>query len=315
MTEPAVRLQGVRKRFGKTEAVRGIDLVVPAGSLTGFIGPNGAGKSTTIRMIMSIIHPDEGTVEVLGADALAAKDRIGYLPEERGLYRKMNVTEFLRYMAVLKGVPQAGLGRRVREWLARVQLEEAAKKKCQELSKGQQQKIQFIASVIHDPELVILDEPFSGLDPVNARLLNGLIRELRAQGRTIIFSTHVMHQAEQLCDRIVLINRGEKILDATMPEIHARFDPRTVAVEPASQDPAEAQCLAAIPGVERFQWVPDRRAAELSVARGIDPQAVMRAAIETLPVRTVEIRKTTLDDVFVELVGEALPPSEESGNG
>ena len=315
MTTAAVRLSSVRKRFGKTEAVRGMDLVVPEGSLTGFIGPNGAGKSTTIRMIMSIIHPDEGSVEVLGSDAIAAKDRIGYLPEERGLYRRMRVTEFLKYMATLKGLPSAGLGTRVHAWLERVQLAEAAKKRCQELSKGQQQKVQFVASVIHDPDLIILDEPFSGLDPVNARLINRLIRDLHAQGRTIIFSTHVMHQAEQLCDRIVLINRGEKILDASMPEIHTRFDPRTVLVEPSSHNAAEAARLAALTGVERVQWIADRHMAELSVAREADPQAVMRAAIGMMPVRTVELRKTTLDDVFVELVGEAMPASEESGNG
>ncbi len=315
MTSNTVVLRNVTKRFGSVQAVRGIDLEVPKGSLTGFIGPNGAGKSTTIRMIMSIIHPDEGSVEVLGADAIAAKDRIGYLPEERGLYRRMRVTEFLRYMATLKGVPSAGLGRRIADWLDRVQLPEAAKKRCQELSKGQQQKIQFIASVIHDPELVILDEPFSGLDPVNSRLLNRLIRELNESGRTIIFSTHVMHQAEQLCDRIVLINRGEKVIDASMPEIRARFDPRTVQVEPADGDPRAAERLARIAGVEHARWLPDRRAAELAVSRDADPQAVMREATATLPVRSVELRRTTLDDVFVELVGEAMPSSEESGNG
>jgi ABC-2 type transport system ATP-binding protein len=312
---PAVRLSAVTKRFGKVEAVRGIDLEVPRGSLTGFIGPNGAGKSTTIRMVMSIIRPDTGGVDVLGADAIRAKDRIGYLPEERGLYRQMRVTDFLRYMATLKGMPAAGLRARIDGWLERVQLPEAARKKCQELSKGQQQKIQFIASVIHEPELVILDEPFSGLDPVNARLLNRLIRDLHSQGRTIIFSTHVMHQAEQLCDRIVLINRGEKILDATMPEIRARFDPRTVHAEPVDGDAACAGALARIPGVERAAWSAERRGAELTVARGADPQAVMAAAIAAMPMRAVELRRTTLDDVFVELVGEALPPSEESGNG
>jgi len=252
---------------------------------------------------------------VLGAAALGAKDRIGYLPEERGLYRQMRVTDFLRYMATLKGMPAAGLRARIDDWLERVQLPEAARKKCQELSKGQQQKIQFIASVIHEPELVILDEPFSGLDPVNARLLNRLIREIHSTGRTIIFSTHVMHQAEQLCDRIVLINRGGKVLDASMPEIRARFDPRTVQVEPADGDPGAAERLARIPGVERSHWLPDRRAAELAVSRDADPQAVMGAAIAAVPVRSVELRRTTLDDVFVELVGEALPPSEESGNG
>jgi ABC-2 type transport system ATP-binding protein len=311
----AITMQGVRKRFGQVEAVRGIDLAVPAGSLTGFIGPNGAGKSTSIRMIMSIIHPDEGSVQVLGSDAIAAKDRIGYLPEERGLYRRMKVGDFLTYMATLKGVPSRGMQRRIAGWLERVQLPDVAKKRCQELSKGQQQKIQFIASVIHEPELLILDEPFSGLDPVNARLLNRMIRDIHATGRTIIFSTHVMHQAEQLCDRIVLINKGQKILDATMPQIHARFDPRTVEVQPADADPRCVDALRAIPGVDTAQWVPERRAAELHVAREADAQAVVRAATAVLPVRSVELRRTTLDDVFVELVGEALPPSEESGNG
>jgi ABC-2 type transport system ATP-binding protein len=266
-------------------------------------------------MIMSIIHPDEGSVEVLGTDAIAAKDRIGYLPEERGLYRRMRVMEFLKFMATLKGLPAAGLDARVNAWLERVQLTDAAKKRCQELSKGQQQKIQFISSVIHDPELIILDEPFSGLDPVNARLINRLIRDLHEAGRTIIFSTHVMHQAEQLCDRIVLINHGKKILDASMPEIHARFDPRTVQVEPSSHDPSEAARLGALPGVSHVHWNAERHAAELTVARDADPQDVMRAAIALIPVRTVELRKTTLEDVFVELVGEAMPSSEESGNG
>jgi ABC-2 type transport system ATP-binding protein len=311
----AVRLSHVTKRFGRTEAVRDISLEVPAGSLTGFIGPNGAGKSTTIRMIMSIIHPDSGSVEVLGADAIAAKDRIGYLPEERGLYRRMRAMEFLCYMATLKGMPSVGLRARVREWLERVQLGEAGRKRCQELSKGQQQKVQFIAAVIHEPELIILDEPFSGLDPVNARLLNRLIRDLHRSGRTILFSTHVMHQAEQLCDRIVLINRGEKILDADMPEIHARFDPRSVLVEPAEPHASVAEALGRLPGVTAAQWVEERRGAELAVAPGADPQEVMAAALGAMRVRHVSLRRTTLDDVFVELVGEHLPPSEESGNG
>ena len=315
MAAPAVIIQDASKRFGTVHAVQGMALEVARGSLTGFIGPNGAGKSTTIRMIMSIIRPDEGTLEVLGSDAVRAKDRIGYLPEERGLYRRMRVGEFLRYMATLKGVPAAGLGRRVSDWLERVQLPEAARKRCQELSKGQQQKVQFIAAVIHDPELVILDEPFSGLDPVNARLLNRLIRELHAQGRTIVFSTHVMHQAEQLCDRIVLINKGRKILDDTMAGIRARFDPRTVQAEPVDGNPGCTGALARVPGVERAAWLPQRRAAELAVSRGADVQQVMRDALAAMPMRAVELRRTTLDDVFVELVGEPAPPSAEAGNG
>jgi ABC-2 type transport system ATP-binding protein len=317
MTELAIEMKGVWKRFGSKAAVQGVDLAVPRGSLCGFIGPNGAGKSTSIRMIMSIIYPDEGSVTVLGASALDAKDRIGYLPEERGVYRKMRVLEFLRFMAHLKGLPRTGLDQRCRGWLDRIGLPEVARMKCEELSKGMQQKVQFVASVLHDPELIILDEPFSGLDPVNARLLNQLIHDLNRSGRTILFSTHVMHQAEQLCDRIVLINRGEKLLDATMPEIRARFDPRTVSAEPLHADESLAARARAIGGVEHAQWIATRRTLEAQVARGADGQAVMAGMMALAPMRSVELRRTTLDDVFVELVGgDALQTTgQEAGNG
>lgn len=317
MADLAIELDGVWKRFGKKEAVADVDLEVARGSLCGFIGPNGAGKSTTIRMIMSIIHPDQGSIHVLGATALDAKDRIGYLPEERGVYRKMRVMEFLRYMAKLKGMPTGGLDARCRAWLERVGLGEAIKLKCEELSKGMQQKVQFVASILHEPELIILDEPFSGLDPVNSRMLNTLIHELHREGRTILFSTHVMHQAEQLCDRIILINKGQKILDATMPEIRDRFDPRTVTAEPVHADEALAGRAGRIHGVERATWLAPHRMVEAHVARGVDGQAVMAELMALAPMRRVELRRTSLDDVFVELVGgDALATTgEEAGNG
>ena len=228
MTDASIQLFGVGKSFGSTDAVRDLDLVVPQGSLCGFLGPNGAGKTTTIRMIMSIIYPDRGRVEVLGGNALKSKDRIGYLPEERGLYRKMRVGNFLQYIAKLKGVRRPDLADHVAKWLERVELPDVFSKKCEELSKGMQQKVQFLSSILHEPELLILDEPFSGLDPVNAELLNRIIRDLNEQGVTIIFSTHVLHQAERICDRIFLINHGVKLLDATLEEIRQRYDPRTV---------------------------------------------------------------------------------------
>jgi ABC-2 type transport system ATP-binding protein len=317
MTEQAIALEGVWKRFGRKEAVRNVDLHVPRGTLCGFIGPNGAGKSTTIRMIMSIIMPDEGHVKVLGATALDAKDRIGYLPEERGVYRKMRVLEFLKYIAKLKGMPTGGLDARARAWLERVGLPDTAKLKCEELSKGMSQKVQFVASILHEPELIILDEPFSGLDPVNSRMLNQLIQELHAEGRTILFSTHVMHQAEQLCDRIVLINKGEKLLDATMGEIRARFDPRTVAAEPLHAEPALAERAARIVGVEQATWLPKHRTVQATMTRGSDGQHVMAQLMALAPMRSVELQRTTLDDVFVELVGgDALETTgQESGNG
>ncbi len=193
MTELAICISKVNKRFGSTHAVRDLDLDVPTGSLCGFLGPNGAGKSTTIRMIMSIIYPDSGSIDVLGSSAMSNKDRIGYLPEERGIYRKMKVGDFLIYMAKLKGVSGPNIRKDVTDWLERIDLPEVANKKCEELSKGMQQKVQFLASIIHDPDLIILDEPFSGLDPVNAELINHLVREMNEAGKTIIFSTHILH--------------------------------------------------------------------------------------------------------------------------
>ena len=231
MTDHAIRIRQVNKRFGDTHAVRDLDLEVPTGSLCGFLGPNGAGKSTTIRMIMSIIYPDSGSIDVLGSSAFANKDRIGYLPEERGIYRKMKVGDFLVYMAKLKGVIDTNLKKKVDDWLEKIDLPGIKLKKCEELSKGMQQKVQFLAAIIHDPDLIILDEPFSGLDPVNAELINHLVKEMNEAGKTIIFSTHILHQAEQLCDRIFLINKGVKLLDATLDEINEKFNPRERFIE------------------------------------------------------------------------------------
>jgi ABC-2 type transport system ATP-binding protein len=216
----AIALRGITKTFGDKVAVRDLDLEVPQGALYGIIGPNGAGKTTTIRMIMSILFPDRGEMQVLGhPSALDAKDRIGYLPEERGVYKKMKVGAFLAYMARLKGVDGRGLDREVRAWLDRVGLQDVEHKKCEELSKGMQQKLQFVSAILHKPDLLILDEPFSGLDPVNMRLLRDLVREQHERGATILFSTHVMVQAEQLCDHIVMIHGGNKVLDASLAEI------------------------------------------------------------------------------------------------
>jgi ABC-2 type transport system ATP-binding protein len=229
----AIVISGLRKTFGTKVAVQGLDLRVPEGSLCGFIGPNGAGKTTTIRMIMSIIFPDAGELSVLGRpSAVESKDRIGYLPEERGLYKKMKVGAFLTYMAKLKGVDAGAARRKASEWLGKVGLGLESRKRCEELSKGMQQKVQFIAAVIHEPDLLILDEVFSGLDPVNRRLMRGLIDEQHRAGRTIVFSTHAMYEAEQLCDRIFMIHRGVKVLDDTLGGIRAKFDPRTVVADP-----------------------------------------------------------------------------------
>ncbi len=322
----AIVIEGVTKRFGPRLAVDDLHLRVPAGTLCGFIGPNGAGKTTTIRMIMSILFPDRGDIRVLGrGSALESKDRIGYLPEERGVYRKMRVASFLSYMGRLKGMDAGPLKKKVEHWLERVGLADSAKKRCEELSKGMQQKVQFIAAVIHEPELIILDEPFSGLDPVNRRLLRELIDEQHRAGRTMIFSTHAMYEAEQLCEQVFMIHQGVKMLDASLAEIRARFDPRTIVVEPAGTgdhggtSPAQrdqwGKLLAAVPGVET---VTERTAGSggagggnaavagytlrLDEERGNDPSAVIRDIAARLQVRRIEVKRVDLEDVFIELV-------------
>jgi len=300
VAEHAIHIEKVNKTLGSTHAVRDLDLTVPTGSLCGFLGPNGAGKSTTIRMIMSIIYPDTGAINVLGGDALANKDRIGYLPEERGVYRKMRVDQFLEYIAVLKGMSRHGLREHIRDWLKRVELPDVEQHKCEELSKGMQQKVQFLAAIIHEPELLILDEPFSGLDPVNTELLNELIQELNRNGTTIIFSTHVLHQAEQICNRIFLINKGVKILDATLDEIRERFDPRTVLVEPLENHID----FTSIYGVREQHPMPHSKAFELDLEDDADPQRIMKDALELGPMRSAELRRLTLDEVFIRAVKE-----------
>src|SRR5436190_6269075 len=215
-TTPTLILDHVNKSFGDFRAVTDLSLQVRSGRVFGLIGPNGAGKTTTIRMIVNITVPDSGRIELFGQPMQTSlQDRIGYLPEERGLYRKMKVGEQLRFFAELKDVRGKEADARINSWLAKLQLSEWKNKRAKDLSKGMQQKVQFITAVIHDPDLLILDEPFSGLDPVNAQLLIRILGELHDQGTTIIFSTHILHQAEQLCDRIFLINHGVKLLDDT----------------------------------------------------------------------------------------------------
>ncbi|MFG0305178.1 MAG: ABC transporter ATP-binding protein [Phycisphaerales bacterium JB040] len=305
----AIKLEHVRKTFGKKVAVEGLDLAVAEGSMTGFIGPNGAGKTTTIRMIMAILFPDSGELTVLGrTSAVESKDRIGYLPEERGVYKKMKVAAFLKHMALLKGVDSAGLHRKVMTWLDRVSLADVAKKKCEELSKGMQQKVQFISCVIHEPDLLILDEPFSGLDPVNMRLLRDLIHEQHASGRTVIFSTHVMPQAESLCDHIVMIHNGQKVLDDTLDGIRSRFDPRGVLFEPLNGDATER--VRGLAGVSQIRE--SRGGLEAVLGDGADAQDVLRAIVSAGAMARVELHRPTLEDVFVEIASGQSGESKQS---
>jgi len=306
----AIVVRNLTKTFGETVAVQDLDLVVPEGGMYGVIGPNGAGKTTTIRMILSILFPDRGELEVLGRrSALEAKDRIGYLPEERGLYKKMRVGPFLAYMARLKGADGPDLRKRVRDWLGRVGLAEVEGKRCEELSKGMQQKVQFVASVIHAPDLLVLDEPFSGLDPVNQRLLRDLVLAEHERGATVLFSTHVMVHAEQLCDHIVMIHEGRKVLDETMTGIRAKFDPRALVVEPMIGG-ADLAGLEQVEGVQAIRK--DGAAWEVALKDGTNPAWVIRALAAAVPLSRIEVRRPTLEDVFVGIVAREAAADEHA---
>jgi ABC-2 type transport system ATP-binding protein len=305
----AITLRGVTKTFGDKVAVRDLDLVVPGGGLYGFIGPNGAGKTTTIRMIMSILFPDSGAISVLGhRSALEAKDRIGYLPEERGVYRKMKAGAFLAYVARLKGCDGKEIKSRVKGWLERVGLADVENKRCEELSKGMQQKLQFISAVIHDPDLIILDEPFSGLDPVNMRLLRDLVLEQHQRGATIIFSTHVMHQAEQICDHVVMINDGRKVLDESLVGIRNEFDPRTILFEPLDPE-ADVGPLRGIEGVQEIART--NGAYEIALTDGLDPSRALGSIATAVPAARVALSRPTLEDVFIQIVSGGRPAQSE----
>jgi ABC-2 type transport system ATP-binding protein len=310
--DTAISLRNVTKTFGSTVAVSDLDLQVPRGALYGFIGPNGAGKTTTLRMIMSMLFPNRGEVSVLGRrTALEAKDRIGYLPEERGVYRKMKVGAFLTYMARLKGVEDASSVERVRSWLAKVDLMEVHDKRCEELSKGMLQKVQLIAALVHEPDLLILDEPFSGLDPVNTRLLRDLILVEHRRGATILFSTHVMVQAEEICEHIVMLHRGRKVLDEPLSSIRRRQDPRVILFEPLNPT-VDVFVLKSLPGVTGVTR--DGSAYRVDVAGDADPVTTLRAVAAALPPARLEMQRPTLEDIFVDIVtGEpARAPAEAS---
>jgi ABC-2 type transport system ATP-binding protein len=305
--QPALELKRVRKTFGTTIAVEGMDLVVPRGALYGVIGPNGAGKTTCIRMIMSILFPDSGELSVLGRrSALEAKDRIGYLPEERGVYRKMKVGAFLIYMAQLKGLAAEEAASRVPRMLQEVGLPTVESKRCEDLSKGMLQRVQFLGAIIHQPDLIILDEPFSGQDPVSVRILREQIQKEHRRGATVLLSTHVMANAEEMCQHVVMIHQGRKVLDEAMSGLRRQFDPQTVYFEPleANANPAG---LSGVSGVERVD--PLDGTYRITLRAGTDPAAVMaRLAAAVAPAR-VELARLRLEDLFVKIVADG-PQSE-----
>ena len=307
--EAALHLRGLTKTFGQATAVRDMDLVVPRGAMYGFIGPNGAGKTTCIRMIMSILFPDAGELSVLGhSSALDAKDRIGYLPEERGVYRKMRVGAFLTYMGRLKGLSAGDAATRAKTLLERVGLSETERKRCEDLSKGMLQRVQIASAIIHHPDLLILDEPFSGLDPVSVRLLRDLVLEEHRRGATVLFSTHVMSQAEDLCQQVVMIHRGSKVLDEPTSSLRRRFDQRAVRFEPLVPG-ADVSAVAALAGVERLTR--SESGYDVRLAQGVDPAAAIRRIASVVDVASIELSRLTLEDVFIRLVSAGSEMDEE----
>ncbi len=290
----AVDLSGVTKSFGDRPAVAALDLSVPRGAVYGFLGPNGSGKTTTLRLILRILLPDAGTVRVLGqASGRAADDRVGYLPEERGLYRKMRVRDILRFHATLKG--QHRCRDAVEAWLERFGLAEWGGQRVEALSKGMAQKVQFIAAVLHRPELLILDEPFTGLDPVNQDRIVESLLALREEGATVVLATHDMPVAERVCDSVVMLCRGEKVLDGPLAVIQREHGADTVRLRLDDGVPD----LAGLPGVADVHGAGRDR--ELTLAPGADPQALLAALAGTAAVSRFEVARPSLHDLFVRL--------------
>lgn len=303
-SSPVLSLSNVSKTFGEFRAVDDVSLSIPKGSIYGFLGPNGAGKTTTIRMILDIFKPDNGSISILGEDsALKVRNRIGYLPEEKGLYKKMKVWAIIQYFAMLKGMDKADAKARAYSLLEQYGLREFAEAKVESLSKGMGQKVQVLSAVAHNPELVILDEPFSGLDPVNQSVLETLIRELANNGQTVVFSTHVMQHAERLCDHILLITHGRKIFDGTLSEARACI-PRRVLLETtdATESIGNLEGVLSVQAINvgqgTSQW-------QVEISEGLNPQEILKHCFETqIALSRFEFVEPSLHDVFVHLVGD-----------
>jgi len=320
MPDPAVEIDRIVKRYSGHVAVRELSLTVPRGAVYGLLGPNGAGKTTTIRMLLNILEPDAGSIRVLGRAHTdrGITDRIGYLPEERGLYKKMQVRRVLRFLAALKGVGARDADARITKWMDRLELKTPEKDwgtaKVDELSRGMQQKVQFIGTLLHEPELVILDEPFSGLDPINAQALKDIIVELKQQGRTVLFSTHLMESAERLCDSVCIIAHGEKVLDGAMAEVKGKHAGRYVA-------------LALGDGVENAQPVlrdrslvaradDSNRTLEVELAPGADAQRLLQRLVESgARVERFELVQPSLHRIFLDTVGATGVEEGITGHG
>ena len=289
-----IQVEHLVKRYGDVVAVDALSFSVEKGEIFGLLGPNGAGKTTTIRVMMDIIQPDDGTVEVLGKPPNQAKDQVGYLPEERGLYRNLKVLDVLVYLAELKGMPRSAASDRAAMLLERVALEEWSDRKVSDLSRGMRQRLQFLAAIIHDPQLLILDEPFQGLDPVNVERMKGLVVELPDAGKTIVLSTHQMNLVEALCDRILLVHRGRDVLYGYLDQIKEQYAPNAIRVQ-ASDVPSD------LPGVAAVEW--DDGAYHLSLVEGTPPEQVLQGLLNRqVALRAFEVAPVPLEDIFVTVV-------------
>ncbi|MCP4091889.1 MAG: ATP-binding cassette domain-containing protein [Planctomycetes bacterium] len=298
----AVELNNLTKRYGDFTAVKEVSLQVPRGAIYGFLGPNGAGKTTTLRMILDIVKPTSGSLTVLGApSAMDVRERIGYLPEEKGLYKKMKTWAVIAYFARLKGVGGKEAKQRAYELLERYGLKDFSDKKVETLSKGMGQKVQVLASIAHQPEFVILDEPFSGLDPSNQQVMEDVISDLNKAGSTIVFSTHVMSHAERICDRLLLIAKAEKIFDGTIPEAKAII-PKMVNLS-GVDDPNKLRALPGVTSAESTDGLPGSY--DVCMADDADPQQLLRDCFrDDIELTSFNYREPTLHDVFLHLVGE-----------
>lgn len=297
---PVVELAGVTKAYESKVAVRDLSLSIEAGQMFGLLGPNGAGKTSSIRMMMGITMPDSGAVKLFERPfERASLERVGYLPEERGLYKKMKVLEQLVFFGQLHGLTAGDAEKRATAWAKRLDIDESLPKKTEELSKGMQQKIQFIGSLLHDPGLIVMDEPFSGLDPVNAKLLEQTLLELKDEGRAIVFSTHRMDQVEKLCDSICLINRGQAVLSGRVREIKSRYERNHVIVE--FDGSADFLRSAEIAEAQNFSGH-----AEIKLKPHGDAQKLLREASEKAKIYRFEMVEPSLEEIFIQTVGESV---------
>jgi ABC-2 type transport system ATP-binding protein len=295
-----IELEKVRKSYGQFVAVDDLSFQIDQGSVFGLLGPNGAGKTSTIRMMIGITAPDAGMIRVFGQPFdRKYLDKIGYLPEERGLYKKMKMLDQLIFLGELHGMTAASARQKATDWCERLDISEKLASKVEELSKGMQQKIQFIAALLHDPDFIIMDEPFAGLDPVNSDLLKNVLLEMKKLGKTILFSTHRMDQVEKLCDSICLINRGKKVLAGNLKQVKAQYGKNTVQI----QYEGNGNFLNGNPLVRSFSDYGNH--VDVQLATGVDPQQLLRAAMEHSRVNKFELMEPPLEQIFIDVVGKS----------